>query len=141
MKLKHYALLLLPLLFVGCFDYGYYQTSTYYTYGNSTSDVISIKIGGEGYLRLIATINPGEEATIILTQMMSHAMPFSTPYLCDYVIVSNGKKEFKQYSEHYNKNSLFDINMYENMGGSKRSPFYYKYVFTDNDFKNAEPIN
>lgn len=63
-------------------------------------------------------------------------------YETSYVTVSNGEKQFTQYYKDF-KGTLFDISIYESLEKDNLKPYYsnFEYVFTDEDFKNAEPIN
>ncbi len=140
-------LLLIPVLiifaFSGCItEYVYLST---YVYKNQTSYSITVKAHSCFLEKDSVFIIPPSESHML--EFMVDGSHYSPPFwgdyisISDYIVVSNGEKQFihKFYPPDPETNNLYQEETYKLVKERKRHRTY-EYIFTDDDFVNAEPI-
>lgn len=133
---------------MGCRDSEYTYTS-FYIYKNDSSRDITFKS-----FNCVSDYLEDPEYSFVILVGNAHTLRFDTegglpypfmwrsPTSSDYVIVSNGEKQFEntRYSP-TGEDKLFRRETYEITKDSKKHrDRTYQYVFTDKDFENATPI-
>ena len=127
--------------FTGCFtEYVYVST---YIYKNQTSSSITVKVH---YVSKdsIFVISPQESYEL---EFYYDGASYPPPFLFagfdinDSIVVSNGDKQFvhKRFPLNPETNNLYQEETYTFVNEKKRHRTY-EYIFTDDDFVNAEPI-
>ena len=150
MKMKKIVL----SMFVGCMvifgcssctvDKGH---TTYYTYVNQTASTITIECYyGDGWVEEIVnpddlyetlTIQPGDKSTVKLYAMV-FCLPFRWLNSPDvYLLVHNG--QIKVFDDESADDSLLIMETYT-LTSESETVRHYEYVFTDDYFKDGEPI-
>ena len=120
---------------------------TYYTYINNTSSAITIECYyGDGWVEEIVnpddlyetlTIQPGDKSTVKLYAMV-FCLPFRWLNSPDvYLLVHNG--QIKVFDDESADDSLLIMETYT-LTSESETVRHYEYAFTDDYFKDGEPI-
>jgi hypothetical protein len=118
---------------------------TYYTYINSTSSVITIECYyGDAWVDEVVnpdelyktiTLPPGESDTVHLTSDV-FCRPFHWLNGLPYLLIKNGEVSIL---ERYSTDNLLSMETYT-LTSESETVRHYEYVFTDDYFKDGEPI-
>ena len=141
MKLRLLSLLCVPLLFAGCESPA---GVAHYRYGNLTDRIIQVEAPGrtDSYGNPHTfELAPGEEYELTYTHPRSIILsPFNHS---EYVKISDGEREVTFVSrpdQEGQKTYLYDMDSYQ-VVKSKKYEIWFRYDFTDADFRDGVPVN
>ena len=141
MKLRLLSLLCVPLLFAGCESPA---GVAHYRYGNLTDRIIQVEAPGrtDSYGNPHTfELAPGEEYE--LTYVHARSVLLSPFNYSEYVKISDGEREVTFVSrpdQEGQKTYLYDMDSYQ-VVKSKKYEIWFRYDFTDADFRDGVPVN